>query len=67
MPGTAKSENERERARVLADRSLVAHRRGDEERAMQLARKALLLARDARANHLRFHNGIFICYPTRLL
>jgi tetratricopeptide (TPR) repeat protein len=42
------TEDESERARVLADRSLVAHRRGDPDRALQLARKALLLAKDAR-------------------
>lgn len=44
----AESDDESERARALADRSLVAHRRGDADRAMQLARKALLLAKDAR-------------------
>ena len=44
----AKSEDESERARALADRSLVAHRRGDEDRALQLARKALVIAKDAR-------------------
>jgi DNA-binding SARP family transcriptional activator len=44
----AETGDERERARALADRSLVAHRRGDEPRALQLARKALLLAKDAR-------------------
>jgi DNA-binding SARP family transcriptional activator len=44
----AKSGDETERARALADRSLVAHRRGDEDRALQLARKALVIAKDAR-------------------
>ncbi len=44
----AGTDDESERARALADRSLVAHRRGDADRALQLARKALLLAKDAR-------------------
>jgi DNA-binding SARP family transcriptional activator len=44
----AETRDDRERARVLADRSLVAHRRGDTDRAVHLARKALLLAKDAR-------------------
>src|SRR5439155_26661782 len=44
----AEGQDESERARALADRSLVAHRRGDHDRALQLARKALLLAKDAR-------------------
>lgn len=44
----AESGDESERARALADRSLVAHRRGDADRALRLARKALLLAKSAR-------------------
>ena len=44
----AETEDESERARALADRSLVAHRRGDTDRAAQLARKALVLAKGAR-------------------
>lgn len=44
----ADTDDARERARALADRSLVAQRRGDQDRALQLARKALLLAKDAR-------------------
>jgi DNA-binding SARP family transcriptional activator len=44
----SETDDESERARVLADRSLVAHRRGDADRALRLARKALLLATDAR-------------------